>query len=180
MLTYEELHRQLVYNKLTGVFRWKISNTNSVKIGSKAGCIDKLNGYAVIGINNQIYLTHRLAWFYEYGYMPENMIDHIDRIKHHNWILNLRETSRQCNLRNTGNPKDNTSGVKGVYFCKKSNKWYAQIPKNKKQKVLGYYKDFDDAVCARLAGEQCLAWESCDSNSPAFQYVTENIQGERN
>lgn len=33
-----------------------------------------------------------------------------------------------------------------------------------------------NAVCARLAGEQCLDWEGCDSNSPAYKYVKENIQ----
>lgn len=111
-----------------------------------------------------------------YGYWPENDIDHKDKIKHHNCIRNLRETSRQCNMRNMGNRKDNTSGVKGIHWDKLNKKWKTQISINRKRKTLGYYKDFDNAVCARLAGEQCVGWEGCDSNSPAYQYVKENIQ----
>ena len=42
---------------------------------------------------------------------------------------------------------------------------------NYKKIYLGIYKDFDEAVCVRLAVEQCVNWEGCDSNSPAYQYV---------
>ena len=40
-----------------------------------------------------------------------------------------------------------------------------------KLKNLGYYQSFNEAVCARLAGEQCLEYNIYDSNSTAFQYV---------
>ncbi|MCP4373526.1 MAG: hypothetical protein GY797_36295 [Deltaproteobacteria bacterium] len=43
-------------------------------------------------------------------------------------------------------------------------------------KYLGTYNNFDNAVCARLAGEQCVNWSGCDSNSPAFKYVKGHIQ----
>lgn len=174
-LTYEELHRQLNYDHLTGVFRWKISNTIRVKIGDIAGC-KNTQGYISIGIDELEYKAHRLAWFYTYGYMPENGLDHKDRIKHHNWILNLREVSQQCNIRNTGNFSHNTSGIKGVYWNKIKNKWYARVAVDRKGKHLGYFKDFDEAVCHRLAAEQCLNWSACDSNSPALQYVKDHIQ----
>ena len=36
----------------------------------------------------------------------------------------------------------------------------------------------DDAVCARLAAEQCLNWEGCDSNSSAYQFVKKYILGD--
>ena len=173
-LTYEELHRQLFYDPLTGILIWKISNKNRVKKGNIAGT--KHNGYIEIGIKGKVYKAHRLAWVMYYGYWPENDIDHKDKIKHHNCIRNLRETSRQCNMRNMGNRKDNTSGVKGIHWDKLNKKWKTQISINRKRKTLGYYKDFDNAVCARLAGEQCVGWEGCDSNSPAYQYVKENIQ----
>ena len=130
----------------------------------------------MIGINGREYGVHRLAWFYVYGYWPENGVDHMDRIRHHNWINNLREISQQCNMRNTDNYKTNTSGVKGVSWNEKLKKWTGQLSLNNKSKYLGCYKEFDNAVCARLAGEQCLNWEGCDSCSPAYQYVKENIQ----
>lgn len=172
-LTQEELKRQLDYDHFTGLFVWKVSNTNTIQIGDIAGtmCHDYIN----IGINGIVYGAHRLAWLYVYGYLPENDIDHKDRIKHHNWILNLREISRSCNIKNTGNWKTNTSGIKGVYLHKQSNKWIAQIKINYKKKYLGIYKDFDDAVCARLAAEQCFGWSDCDSCSPAYKYVKEHF-----
>jgi len=96
-------------------------------------------------------------------------------IKYHNWWDNLREATQQCNQRNVGTRSDNTSGVKGVTWHKRDKQWVAQICVNKKNKSIGYYADFDDAVCARLAAEQCVDWAGCDSSSPAYQYVT-NIQ----
>ena len=176
-LIHKELCRQLSYNNSTGIFKWKIS-----KDGTKAGTIagyKNSDGYIIIGINKKSHKAHRLAWFYVHGHMPENMIDHIDKNpkhRHHNWITNLREASNQCNQRNRGNPKNNTSGVKGVSWDKYAEKWKTVIYVNNKEKYLGSHKDFDEAVCHRLAGEQCVNWVGCDSESPAYLYVKENIQ----
>lgn len=173
-LTREELKESLNYNPETGVFTWKVRRKNSVQIGDVAGTKHP-NGYIVIMVHGKLYGAHRLAWLYVHGYLPEYDVDHINRIKDNNRIINLREVSRSCNMRNTGNHKDNTSGVKGVGWAKRENKWYAQIRVNQKGKSLGYYVDFQDAVCARLAGEQACNWSGCDSNSPAFQYVKNKI-----
>lgn len=175
ILTYEELHRQLMYNPWTGYFYWKIAK-RGVKIGNIAGSLNKKSEYIEMSINNFNIHAHRLVWFYVHGYLPENNIDHKDRVRYHNWISNLREVTQQCNLRNTGNRRNNTSGIKGIYWSTQKDKWHVRIMVNYKNKELGLYEDFDDAVCARLAGEQCLDWEGCDSNSPAYQYVKENIR----
>jgi len=96
-----------------------------------------------------------LAWLYIYGYWPENDINHKDRIKHHNWISNLREISQQYNTRNIRNLKNNKSGVKGV--CKnKRSKYKSYITVNNKKTNFGQYKDFNEAICHHLAAEQCL------------------------
>jgi len=166
MITYNILHEMLDYDLLTGIFRWKVRSANCVQIGDIAGYKNSL-GYIIITVNEQSYKAHRLAWFYEHGYLPENDIDHEDRIRHHNWISNLREASKSCNQLNTGNRKNNTSGVKGV--VKFRDKWLVRLTINKRNTHLGYYKDFDEAVCARLVGEQGVDWAGCDSNSPAYQ-----------
>lgn len=171
-ITYERLHEVLDYNKKTGIFVWLISR-KGVKAGTVAG--SKQKGYLHIRIDWKLYKAHRLAWLYVYGYFPEHGLDHKDRIKHHNWIKNLREVSAQCNIRNTGNHATNISGVKGVHFHKAAQKWCAEIMVNKKSYYLGNYNSFDNAVCARLAGEQCLNWSNCDSSSPAYQYVQKMI-----
>lgn len=172
MLTYNRLISLLDYNALTGIFRWKESR--GVLKGSIAGS-RTTEGYISITIDGYSYQAHRIAWFYYYGYMPEINIDHRDRIKHHNWILNLRMATQVCNVRNTGLRLDNKSGVKGVGRSSSCEMWYAQIGINNKTKSLGYYKDFDEAVCARLMGEQCLDWAGCDSSSYAYLYVQDML-----
>ncbi len=170
MLTQEKLKELLHYDPLTGIFIRKVRTANRVKIGDVAGTINS-KGYLQIGIEGKSYRAHRLAWLYVHGYFTEYGIDHKDRIKTHNQISNLREVSQQCNLRNCGIRITNISGMRGVLWNKKTNKFQAQIAINYKQKYLGIYADFENAVCARLAGEQACNWSGCDSSSPAFQYV---------
>jgi hypothetical protein len=47
----------------------------------------------------------------------------------------------------------NTSGVVGVMWFKPQSIWVAQITVNKKRIFLGYYKDFNQAVIARMRAE---------------------------
>lgn len=176
-LTQERLKEILHYNSDTGVFTRLVSSTNRVKVGDMAGSLKK-DGYLTITIKTDAYLAHRLAWLYIYGYFPEYGIDHINRNPSDNRIINLREVSQTCNTRNCGNRKHNTSGVKGVGWHKQSKKWRARIDVFKIQKNLGCYANFQEAVCARLAAEQCVNWSGCDANSPAFQYVKNNINGD--
>lgn len=172
-LTQKELKKMLHYNPDTGVFIWKCARPHA-NIGDVAGHAEP-NSYHTISVFNVSYKAHRLAWLYMKGYLPKNIdIDHKDQIPWHNWWDNLRLASRQCNMRNCGNRKDNKSGVKGVIKHGK-NKWLAGIRVNGKSIHLGLYKDFSNAVCARLIAEQCLGWEGCDSSSPAYQYVIKNI-----
>ena len=170
MLAQKKLKQILNYDPLTGVFIWIVTPTICVKVGSVAGCLDK-KGYIDIGISGKIYKAHRLAWLYVYGYFPEYEIDHIDRNKSNNRINNLRHASHQCNQRNVGLQQNNTSGIKGVSWHKQRDKWRAEIKVNYKNYHLGLFTDFTEAVCTRLAAEQCLNWPSCDSNTSANQYV---------
>lgn len=174
-LTQKRLKELLHYDPKTGIFTRKVKTTNNVNIGDETGYLSYF-GYLITAVDNISYPNHRLAWLYMYGYFPENDIDHINKIKTDNRICNLREVSRQCNSRNCGNSNTNTSGVKGVSWCKLKNKWAVYIWIKNKKRALGYYKNFTNAVCARLAGEQCLGWGGCDSNSPAYKYVQEMLK----
>jgi len=175
-LTQARLKELLNYNPETGIFTRRIGVCNQIT-GDVAGWEEAPGGYIQIGINYKTFKAHRLAWLYMKGYLPKNIdVEHIDRIKDNNRWENLRLASRMCNMRNTSNRSTNTSGVKGVSWNKLNKKWVAQITVNKINKGLGLYQDFDSAVCARLAGEQCLNWSHCDSNSPAYRYVKNNIQ----
>ena len=78
MITQAELKEQLDYNPETGVFTWKVANSNRNKVGGVAGCLHKFTGYNVIRINKKGCKSHRLAWLYVYGEFPKGFIDHIN------------------------------------------------------------------------------------------------------
>ena len=171
MLTQSRLKELLNYDPLTGVFTWRIPTTIRVKTGDIASNVSKTTGYRRIQVDGKMCRAHRLAWFCVYGYFPENDLDHIDRVRDNNAIGNLREVTRTCNTRNTGNRSTNKSGVKGVVWGKVNAKWRAQITINGKNINLGRFNCFTEAVYHRLAAEQAADWSGCDSSSPAYQYI---------
>jgi len=165
----------LDYSSIYGHLIWKISNSNRVMVGSIAGNRTKQN-YIRVGVENQHILAHQIVFLLHNGYWPENKIDHRDQIPYHNHPSNLREASQSCNMYNCGNSKNNTSGVKGVIWNKCKNRWISCIHSNGKRITAGNHKDFDEAVCHRLALEQCINYDKCNSNSPAAAYVKNVIQ----
>ena len=48
----------------------------------------------------------------------------------------------------------NTSGVRGVSFCKRRQKWVAYIGFKRKVYNLGYYEDLENAAKVRKAAEE--------------------------
>ncbi len=173
-LTQERLKELLNYDPDTGIFTNKVTRGTTAREGDIAGSSDK-DGYVVITINYKSYKAHRLVFLYVDGYLPENDVDHKDQIPWHNWQDNLRESSKQCNGRNCKLNKKNTSSITGVSWDIDNKKWLAQITIMYKHKKLGRYNQFHNAVCARLAAEQCLNWAECDLNSPAYKYVQTHI-----
>lgn len=174
MLTAKELKEILHYNPETGLLT-RLTVSTRGGIGSVAGTQKKKNGYISICINNKEYGAHQLAVLYMTGKFSTKLIDHKDRIKYNNKWDNLIEVNYSENGQNSKLRIDNRSGITGVHFSKRMKKWVAQISKKGKRKYLGDYKSFDNAVCARLAGEQCLNWYTGLFKSEANQYVRNNI-----
>lgn len=170
MVLTQEKVRELFDYREDGNLIWMVSTSRRIKVGDVAGSPNG-DGYLRVGVNGEQYLAHRLIWLWHHGYLPENGLDHKDRIKTHNWIDNLREINRSCNKRNTANPINNSSGVKGVSWHKFTGTWVAVIKVHMKNHNLGYFSDFTEAVAHRLAHEQAVNWSSCDSSSPAYQFI---------
>jgi len=147
MITQSELKELLHYDPVTGIFTWLISQSNRVKVGDIAGGISK-RGYFVIRIHNIINYSHRLAWFYVYGINPIDEIDHINMIKIDNRIANLRQANSSENKINKGLQSNNTSGYKGVCWCKQHRKWVARCYAEGKPKHLGLFDNKIDAYTA--------------------------------
>ena len=170
MLTQKNLKLLVYYDMKTGIFKRRVKTERSM-VGSILGYRRK-DGYVSFFVGEKKYLAHRLAILYVDGYMPEGQVDHEDRIRHHNQYDNLRpDISRQCQARNSKVSVVNNSGIKGVCFNKKAGKWMAEVCVGGKGRYLGIFPDFDEAVCARFAAEQCLSWGDCDNSSSAYSYV---------
>lgn len=151
-ITQEELKSKLNYNCETGLFTWKQSSSNRIKIGGIAGntWFNKHNGkiYKRIFVKDKLYYSHRLAWFYVYGAWPEQEIDHVNGNGEDNRLINLRCVSSSENKKNMKIKSSNNSGVSGISFHKKANKWMCRITVNKKTIYIGLFEDINDATLA--------------------------------
>lgn len=76
-------------------------------------------------------------------------IDHINGIGWDNRRSNMRTCTNAENCKNKGAQRSNTSGVKGVSWHKRDNKWQAHITSDSKQIYLGVFETKDEAVFAR-------------------------------
>ena len=83
----------------------------------------------------------------------EMKVDHIYHEKFDNRKNKLRLVTNQQNSCNCKVSKNNTSGVTGVWFNKKSKKWCAEIKFNYKKVYLGTFVNKEDAVKIRKETE---------------------------
>jgi hypothetical protein len=153
MIDQETVKRLFYYDPDSGALLWRKGNGGNVKpwqqVKSRNG-----HGYYAAKVHGRSYLAHRLAWLYVHGSMPEGDIDHKNRIRNDNRLCNLRSVSRTDNCQNISLPSHNKSGHIGVSWLKSHNAWTVYVKVNKKNNWLGYYKDLDEAIAARKAGEQ--------------------------
>lgn len=124
---------------------WK--RWNNKYAGERAGNMKRdAKGYTyrVVGIFGKQYTEHYIIWLIMKGYMP-------DRLGHHNrdacdnkWE-NIYEAKIEESNRNQSKRKDNTSGITGVHWCGKINKWVAQVRVNGKKHHVGCFCDLASA-----------------------------------
>jgi hypothetical protein len=146
IITQEQLKEILQYNSETGIFTWIKRTSIRITIGKIAGSLTN-RGYSCIRINGKIYLSHRLAWLYVYGYFPK-LIDHINLDRKDNRIVNLREATQSENMRNSGLKRTNQHGFKGVSLDKRDMVWFARARINYKVIHLGRFKTKEEAAKA--------------------------------
>ena len=81
-------------------------------------------------------------------------VDHIRHNTYDNRKKYLRIGTISDNNVNRTRARNNTSGVTGVCFHKRTQKWTAYIRKDGKRIYLGVFSNFDDAVKARKQAEE--------------------------
>jgi hypothetical protein len=102
MITQQTVKRWLSYSPETGKIIWKRDRNNRIKAGRLAGNWNN-RGYLVIGLENKKYVASRLIWLYIHGQWPVNEIDHINRDKRDNRLVNLRDVTHAQNSFNREN-----------------------------------------------------------------------------
>ena len=134
-----EAHALLLYDPGTGVFTWKVDRGRNKTKGKRAGGLGN-HGYWQINLWGRLALAHRLAWAMHHWEDPGDLqIDHINRVRTDNRIVNLRLVERSANQRNRGLQKNNTSGFTGVCWNHRRNAWEAKVTLGGKLNHLGYY-----------------------------------------
>lgn len=151
MIDQKQLKELLDYNPETGAFTWKIKHSRKTVIGKQAGSIS--HGYVLIRINGILYRAHRLAWLYMHGVWPSKNIDHINRQRHDNKFVNLRDVGQSENMHNAGMRSDSWC-YPGVDLHKVSQRWRSRITVAGKVHALGYFTTMQDAISARKDAEE--------------------------
>lgn len=147
-MTQEELKNTFYYEDGNLFFKPFIGTRNRVSRLSnrKAGHKNK-EGYYQMRLQHQRMYLHRMIFLYHYGYLPEQ-VDHIDGNRGNNRIENLRAADYVLNSCNSKKRNDNTSGVKGVWYCNRRNRWLAQFQYNKKKTHVGSFLSKEEAAQA--------------------------------
>lgn len=159
----EELSELLDYNTYTGIVKWK---ERTMSMYSRKRDLDLFNeryankiintkdkqGYLIIVINYSTYRLHRVIYKLIYNKEPE-LIDHENQIKDDNRLDNLRASNNELNGKNSPKTSRNTSGVVGVSFNTKKNKWQASACLRKKLIFLGYFDSLEEAAKVRKEAE---------------------------
>lgn len=86
---------------------------------------------------------------------PQVQVDHCNHDTLDNRRKNLRSCTHSQNRSNlSGAQRNSKSGIRGVSFNKKINKWRASIKVNRRTKNLGDFENINDAASAYAAANR--------------------------
>ncbi len=153
-LTIERLRFLLHYDPATGHFVRQRTAGGQLP-GTIAGNTRR-DGYRTINIDGRSYYCQRLAWLWMTGNWPEVDIDHVNGCPSDNIWTNLRLATPSQNLANSRLAKNSSSGLKGVYFHRHTNKWCAGITHQGKKIYLGLFETPEAAHAAYAQTAQQL------------------------
>jgi hypothetical protein len=141
--------KRFAYDSETGLIYWWARKAGAWK---QTGKSSRNQGRLCMGFGGRVDYVHRVVWWVVYGEMPKE-IDHINHDFTDNRLSNLRNVERADNAKNRPLNRTNVSGVNGVHWVSRNQKWCASIYIDGKQRSLGYFASFDEAVKARRDAE---------------------------
>ena len=149
MITFEKAKELFIYDRDTGIIKWRKRTSNRQRSNMVAGYTHS-NGYIQIRFNGKLYYGHRVAMLLSYGFCGDELeIDHINHARNDNRLVNLRFVTKSGNQRNLSRYSNNTTGVTGVYYDRARRKYKAQIKVDDVDIHLGYFSTLEEAAKAR-------------------------------
>ncbi|WAX10819.1 hypothetical protein BV739P1_00020 [Phocaeicola phage BV739P1] len=154
MLTFQEAKELFIYDRETGVIKWR-KRTRGQRGNLVAGYTRSSDdGYIQIRFKGKNYYAHRIAMLLAYGFYSDELeIDHINHVRKDNRLVNLRFVTKSGNQRNQSRRNDNTSGVTGVRYNKRARKYVAYIKADGLRIHLGSFITLEEAAEVRKAAE---------------------------
>ena len=118
-----------VYKWCAQVSHWGAYAKRTVKKGGRKKCV----------------MLHKEI----FGSLPPGMlVDHINGDTLDNRRANLRAVNKYEHAQNTAKRSDNSSGHRGVSFCRFSGKWRAEISANGRRVRIGRFDSVEKAAAA--------------------------------
>jgi hypothetical protein len=106
-------------------------------------------GYGTIQFEGKTQYAHRLMYRFTKGEIPKGMvIDHSCRNRSCVNPEHLRAVTTMQNCENFEAHKDSRSGIRGVCWAKRENKWSAEVMQDGIRYRLGNFRDIADAESA--------------------------------
>jgi len=138
-----------------GILKWRTRpvKTRSDKTwntrfaGTVAGTLTC--GYRQVVIDYRFYKVHRVIFAMTHGRWPEGEVDHKERDGLNNRAPMLRDATHAENQRNSKMRSNNRSGVKGVCWDARRQKWMAYIDADKRI----YLGRFDQKAAATAVAD---------------------------
>jgi hypothetical protein len=154
MLTVEYLQSRLTYDHEVGAFTWKAQLGKDAWNKRYAGKpalnqVQVRGGYLKGKVDNVTLRSHRVAYALHHGHWPEGEVDHINGDVTDNRPGNLRDATPSENCRNQKRPRNNVSGVMGVWFDQRRGRWRAEARNNGTNHKLGSFNTKEEAIAAR-------------------------------
>ena len=139
--TIEQLRENFSYDPESGVLTRIKHVSGKFKIGDTVGTVSS-EGYLTVYVLQEKLHVHRIAWALFYGEWPAKSLDHEDRNKTNNRIVNLRLATNSQNIGNT--LARSKSGFKGVAMLP-HGRFQAKITISGKGVHIGTFDTADEA-----------------------------------
>lgn len=145
-MSLQQVRDLLDYDPGTGALTRRVAVGGELA-GSPAGFLGA-NGRTYISVGYEKVLAHRLVWFHTHGEWPAGNLSPRDGNYQNLALDNLRletpsETSRKGKAR-----VHSKSGIKGVSWNTKRQKWVASITRDYRQTNLGFFNTIEEAKAA--------------------------------